>query len=135
MVKSPRVVAAPLSLGAGKHTRVWFRRWSDINLPTSSKTTPQYHMGLMGVLSDVATMFQHSEALRPIVSSQCKAGKDTKGWDRLHPTARIVILEASATNGTSILKLPPSIFHCFLNAQNMTALQADCALTYAGHNI
>ena len=57
-VKSPQVVSAALSLCADKHARVWFHQWSNINLPTSANTAPQYHAGLTGVLSDVATRFQ-----------------------------------------------------------------------------
>ena len=33
-VKSPRVIAAPLSLRADKRERVWLCRWTDANLPT-----------------------------------------------------------------------------------------------------
>ena len=43
-----------------------------------------------------------------------------------------VILAASATNVTSIPTSPPPTLHRFLNVRNATALQADCALTYAG---
>ena len=49
--------------------------------------------------------------------------------------AKRVILLASATTGTSILTSPPPTIHCFLNARNVTALQADCSLTYTGNNI
>ena len=61
--------------------------------------------------------------------------KETKGWDRLPPTAHCVILAASATTGTSIPTSPPPTIYRFLNARNATALQADCSLTYAGNNI
>ena len=89
-------------------------------------------MGLKVVLTDVATRLQNAEALRPVVAAQREAEKETKGWDRLPPTAQRVILEASATNGTYIpTSLPPTI-HRFLNARNATALQANCPLTYAG---
>ena len=49
--------------------------------------------------------------------------------------AQRVILATRATNGTSILTSPPFTLHHFLNALNATPLQADCALTYVGHNI
>ena len=61
--------------------------------------------------------------------------KETKGWDRLPPTAQRVILAASATTGTSIPTSPPLTIYRFLNASNETALQSDCSLTYAGKNI
>ena len=61
--------------------------------------------------------------------------KETKGWDRLPPTAQRVILAMSATTGTSIPTSPPPTIHRFLNARNATDLQADCSLTYAGENI
>ena len=61
--------------------------------------------------------------------------KETKGWDRLPPTDQRVILAASSTTGTSILTLPPPTIHHFLNSRNVTALQADFLLTYAGNNI
>ena len=53
-VKSPRIIAAPLSLCADKRARVWFCRWAGNNLPPTTNT-PQEHRRLMGVLSDVAT--------------------------------------------------------------------------------
>ena len=92
-------------------------------------------MGLTGVLNDVGTRLHTAEALRPIVDAQREAEKETKGWDRLPPTAQRVILAASATTGTSIpTSLPPTI-PLFLNAMNATALQANLPLTYAGKNI
>ena len=42
---------------------------------------------------------------------------------------------ASATTGTYITTLLPPTIHRFLNARNVTALQADCSLTYAGNNL
>ena len=71
----------------------------------------------------------------PVVAKQPKTEKETKRWDRLPSTAQRVILAASATNGTSIPTLTPTNIHRFLNARNATALQADCALTYAGNNL
>ena len=89
----------------------------------------------MGVLTDVATRLHTAEALLPVVVAQCEAEKDTKGWNRLPPTTQRVILAAIATTGTSIPNLPPPTIHRFLNKRNVTALQADCSLTYAGNNI
>ena len=125
-VKSPRVLAAPLSLRADKRARVWFQQWTDVNLPKPPTPAPQDHMDLTDILTDVATRMHTAEALRPIVSVQREMDKETKGWDRLPPTAQRVILAASATTGTSIpTSLPPTI-HRFLNARNVLALQADC---------
>ena len=115
-VKSPRVIASPLSLRVEKCARIWFRWWSNKNLPMSEKTAPQDHMGITGVLSDVATRLQNSEALCPIVSAQRKVEKETKTWDHIPPMAQRVIMEASATSGTSIPTSPPSILHRLLNA-------------------
>ena len=134
-IKSPRVIAAPLSLHADKRARVWFQRWTYVNLPTPPKPAPQDNLGLTGVLTDVATRLHTSEALRPAVSAHHEAEKEKKGWDRLPPTAQRVILAASATTGTSILNSPTPTIHRFLNARNATAIQADCSLTYAGNNI
>ena len=134
-VKSPQVITAPLSLRADKRTRVWFRYWTDINLPMPLKPDTQDHMGLTGVLTNVATRLHHAEALLPVVATQRKAEKETKGWDRLPPTAQRVILAANATTRTSIPTLLPPTIHRFLNARNVMALQADCSLTYAGNNI
>ena len=89
----------------------------------------------MGVLTDVATRLRTAEALRPVVAAKREAEKETKGWDRLPPTYQRVILAASATTGTSIPTSPPLTIHRFLNARNVTALRADCLLTYAGNNI
>ena len=123
-VKSPRFVAAQLSLRADNHARVWFCRWTDINLPTPPKPAPQDHMDITGVLTDVATRLHTAEALRPVVAAHCEAEKETKGWDHLPPKAQHVILAASATNETFIpTSLPPTI-QCFLNASNATALEA-----------
>ena len=134
-VKSPRVIAAPLSLRADKRARIWFRCWTYINLPTPPKPDPQDHIGITGVLTDVATWLHTAKALRPVISDQREAEKETKGWDRLPPTEQRVILTASATTGTSILTSTPPTIHRFLNARNVTALQANCSLTYAGNNI
>ena len=78
-VKSPRVIAAPLSLCAEKCVLVWFCRWSDTNLTMPTKTSPQYHTGLTGVLSDITTLLQTAESLRPIITAQHEAGKYIKG--------------------------------------------------------
>ena len=134
-MKSPRVIAAPLSLRADKKARVWFQRWTDVHLPKPPTPAPQYHMGLTDVLTDVATWPHTAEALRPVVAAQHKKDKETKGWDHLPPTAQRVILAASATTGNSIPKYLPPTIHRFLNARNATALQADCSLTYAGKNL
>ena len=85
--------------------------------------------------TDVATRLHTAGALRPVVSTQRKMDKGTKGWDRLPPTAQRVILVASATTGTFIPTSPLPTIHRFLNARNATALQADCSLTYAGNTI
>ena len=135
LVKPPRVIADPLYLRADKRARVWFRRWTDVNLPTLLKPAPQYHMGITGFLKYVATRLHTVEALRPVVAAQGKAEKETKGWDRLPSTSQRVILSASATTGTSIQTSPPPRIHRFLNARNATALQANCSLTYSGNNI
>ena len=92
-------------------------------------------MGLTGVLTNVVTLMHTAEALRPIVTAQREAERETNSWDRLLPTAQRVILAASATTGTSILTSPPPTNHFFLNTRNATALQADFFLTYAENNI
>ena len=78
-VKSQRFISSPLYLGTDKRAHVWFRRWTDNNLPTTPNPAPQYHMGLTGVLTDVATRLHTAEALCPIVAAQSEAEKDTKG--------------------------------------------------------
>ena len=115
--------------------RVWYQRRTDVNLPKPPTPALQDHLGLMGVLTDMVTRLHTDKALRPVVASQREAEKETKGWDRLPPTAQRVILAASSTTGTSIPTSPPPTIHRFLNARNATALQADCSLTYAGNNI
>ena len=110
VVKSPRFIMAPLFLRAENHTQIWLPCWTDVNLPTPPKPATQYHMGLMGVLTNVVTRLHTSEALRPAVSAQREAENGTKGWDRLPPTSQCVILTASATTRTSIrpCRLPQS---------------------------
>ena len=130
-VKSPRVITAPLSLRADKRACIWFQRWTDVNLPTPPKPAPQDHLGLTGVLTNVATRLHTAEALRAVVADQGKAKNKIKGWDRLPLMSQRVILMASATTGTSILTLPPPTIHLFLNERTATALQADFSLTYA----
>ena len=83
----------------------------------------------------MATRLHTAEALRSVVADQSEAEKETKGWDRLPPTAKRVILVASAATRTSILTLPPPTIYRFLSTRNATSLQADCYLTYAGKNI
>ena len=134
-VKSPRILAAPLSLHADKRVRVWFQLWTDVNFPKPPAPASKYHLGLTGVLTDVATRLYTAEALRPVVTAQSKTEKETKGLDRLSPTAKRVILVASATTVTYIPTSPPPTIHCFLNARNLMALQADFSLTYSGNNI
>ena len=87
-VKSQRVTAKPLSLLMYKCARTWLRCWTDTNLPTPPNLDPQDHMGLTGVLTDVAIRLQTAELLLLVVSAQGKAEKDTKGWDHLPPTAQ-----------------------------------------------
>ena len=72
-VKSPRVLAATLSLRTDKRARVWFQRWTDVNLPKPPMLPPQDHLGLTGVLTDVATRLHTDEALRPVVAAQREA--------------------------------------------------------------
>ena len=102
---------APLSLRADKPARVWFQRWTDVNLPKLPTLAPQDHLGLTGVPNNVATRLHTAEALRPVFATQREAEKETKGWDRLPPTAQRVILAASATTGTSVPTLPPQTIH------------------------
>ena len=92
-------------------------------------------MGLTGVFINVSTRLQTAEALRPVVSAQREAEKESKVWDLLQPTSQRVILMASATNVTSIPASPHPTLHQFLNTNNLTALQANCALTYSGNNL
>ena len=68
-VKSPRVIASPLSLRADKHAHVWFRCWTDVNLPAPPKTYPQNHMDLTSLLTNVVDRNRAAEALRPIVAA------------------------------------------------------------------
>ena len=72
-VKSPRVTTAPLSLHATKRVCVWFHQWKETNLPIPPKLSPQDHMGLTGVLTDVDTRLQTVEALLPVVVAQHEA--------------------------------------------------------------
>ena len=53
--------------------RIWFQRWTDVNLPTPPKPAPQDHLGLTGVLTNVATQLHTTEALRPVVAAQREA--------------------------------------------------------------
>ena len=115
--------------------RVWFHRWVDTNLPTPPKPVPQNHTGLTGVLNNVATRLQTAELPYPVIAVHREVEKETKGWDRLPPMDQQFILKESATNGTSIPTLPPPTLHRLLNTRNATALQDDCALTYAGNNL
>ena len=83
----------------------------------------------------MATRLHTVESLRPVVAAQREAEKETKWWDRLPPTSQCFILVTSATTGTSIPNSLPPTIHRFLNARNVTALQANCSLIYAGNNI
>ena len=109
--------------------------WEVVYCYLTTNAPPQYHTLLTGVLSDVATQLQKSEDLRPVIMAQNKADKEMKGWYHLSLEGQRVILLASASGGTSIPTSPLPTIHQFLNANNATALQSDCALTYAGHNI
>ena len=125
----------PKSPFAWTSARVWFQRWTNVNLPKPPKPAPQYHLGLTGVLTDVVTRLHTTEVLHPVVATQREAEKETKGLDRLPPKSHRVILAASATTRTSTPTSPPPTIHCFLNARNARDLQADFSLTYAGNNI
>ena len=83
---------------------------------------PQDHLGLTGILTNVANLLYTDEALLLVVVHQRKAEKDTKGWDHLPLTAQCVILEASNTTRISIPTSPPPTIHHFLNARNATDL-------------
>ena len=47
-VKSTRFLVAPLSLRADKRVRVWFQRWTDVNLLKPPTPAPQDHLGFTG---------------------------------------------------------------------------------------
>ena len=87
-------------------------------------------MGLTGVLANVPNWLHTAEALHPVAAAQSKAEKETKGWDRLPPTAQRAIMVTSATTKNSIPTLPPPTINRFLKARNATALQVNCFLTY-----
>ena len=78
---------------------------------------------------------KNAEDLRPCVAVQSEADIETRGWDCLPPTAQRIILEASATNGLTILSEMPLSIHRLLKARNATDIQADCTITFTGHNI
>ena len=77
-VKSPRVLAEPLSLCSDKRARVWFLRWTDVNLPKPLTLASQDHLSLTDVLTDVTTRLNTAEALRPVVAAQRETEKETK---------------------------------------------------------
>ena len=77
-VNSLQVIDATLSLFTEKRACVWFRRWSNINLPVSANTVPQDHAGFTVVLSDVTTRLQNAEALLPVIASHYEADKERK---------------------------------------------------------
>ena len=56
-------------------------------------------------------------------------------WDRLSPTSHRVILAANSFDGLVIPMAPPPSRHCFLNARDVTEIQANCALIYFGNSI
>ena len=65
-VKSPQVTASPLSLFECTSVRASGSiNWTDTNLTTPPKPAPKDHMGLTGVLTDVATKLKTAENLRP----------------------------------------------------------------------
>ena len=78
---------------------------------------------------------QNAELLRTVVAAQRKAEIETNGWDCLPPMDQRIILEVRESDGPKIMWTPPQSIHHLLNAINATALQADYALTYAGHNL
>ena len=104
---------------------VWFQRWTDANPSKPPTPSPQDHLGLTGVLTDVATRLHTAESLRTVVAAQREVEKETKGWDRLQPIAQRVILAASATTGTSIPTSSPPTIHRFLKVRNVMALHSD----------
>ena len=85
-MKSPRVIASPLSLRADKKARVWFQRCTDVHLPKTPTPSPQDHTGLTDVLADVATRLHTAEALRTVVAAQRETDKETKVWNRVLTT-------------------------------------------------
>ena len=115
-LKAPQVQAAPLSLRADKREKIWFRQWVDSILKHKAppnKAAPQDHSGLTGVLSEVATRLQNEKSPHPVVPEQREADRETRGWDCLPPTAQQVILEASASNGITILPAPLCSYTAF----------------------
>ena len=105
---------------------------------TLQNNAPQDHSGLTGFLSEVATLLNNVEALRPVVTTKRDTDRKTCSWDRLPPTAQRLILAASAVNGIIIPSEPSPFLHFLLNARNArntTALQYNCTLTYLGNNI
>ena len=126
---SPVCPAAAVYPSSVLHTRGTLQYVGDQQPP------PHNHLGLTGVMTDVADRLHTAEALHPVFAAQSEAGKETRGWDRLPPTTHCVILAESATTRTSIPTSPPPTIHRFLNARNTTALHADCHLTYTCNSI
>ena len=89
----------------------------------------------MGVLSEVSMRLQNTEDLFPVIAVHREVDRETRGWDRLPPTAHHVILAESADDGLTIPLEPTPSIHRFLNALTVMALQANCAITYLGNNI
>ena len=92
-VKSPRALAAPLSLCVDKRERVWFQRWTDVNLTKPPTPSPQEHLGLTDVLTDVATRL-HS------VVAFALAG------DLSSPSVISFIIEIAFATGGKKIRLP-----------------------------
>ena len=130
-IKAQQVLEAPLSMQADKCTRNWFHKWEDRHVtqhPTHHKSALQDQYGLTRFLGEVATRLQNAEALRPVIADQHEADRETRGWNRPPLTAQRVILAAISVNRLTILLETPPSLHIFLNAGNVTSLQANCTL-------
>ena len=81
------------------------------------------------------TRLQNVKDLHPVVVEQSKAYRETGGQNRLPLTAKHVILAVRESGGLIITLAPPPSIHSLLNKRNAMVIQADCTLTYTGHNL
>ena len=68
---------------------------------------------------------QNDEDLYLVIVAQREADREARGWERPPLTAHRVILTSRSVYRINIPLEPPPSLHIYLNARNLTSLQAN----------
>ena len=133
-VKLPQVTAAPLSIHAGKRAYLVMSLDRHKSHYAAQDGPPRSHRSHRNLdrRGNQATNRGSNPPCR------CIPERGRKGDQGMRPSPTDVLARCPVGKLHQQISIPTSPLpnlHRFLNARNLTDLQADCALTYAGNNL